>query len=161
MGDWGFAGVAVKRTEDEYGLLPEDPLEPGGHIELEQTRIETRGDISMNWGRSIASTTASSISDYEHTEFEGDGAPGTQFTSEGWEGRLEAHHGGERLSGAIGVQFSDVDFAAEGDEAFITPTNTQDSGVFAVERYDLGGWGFEGGARYERREIDNAALRLA
>ncbi|MBK8544688.1 MAG: TonB-dependent receptor [Caulobacteraceae bacterium] len=53
------------------------------------------------------------------------------------------------------MQFSDVDFAAVGDEAFITPTNTQDSGVFVVERYDLGSWGLEGGARYERRELDS------
>jgi hypothetical protein len=48
--DWGFAGVAIKTTQDEYGLLPEDPSEPGGHIELEQTRIETRGDFRINVG---------------------------------------------------------------------------------------------------------------
>jgi iron complex outermembrane receptor protein len=155
LGDWGFAGVAVKRTEDEYGLLPEDPLLPGGHIELEQTRIETRGDIRVDWGAFDRIDYGFQSSEYEHTEFEGDGTPGTQFTSEGWEGRLEAHHEVGKLSGALGLQFSDVDFAAEGDEAFISPTNTQDAGVFAVERYDFGGWGFEGGARYERREIDN------
>ncbi len=156
--DWGFAGVAVKRTEDEYGLYPEDPSEPGGHIELEQTRIETRGDIRIGAGPFNRLDYGFQRSDYQHTEFEGDGAPGTTFTSEGWEGRLEAHHGGERLSGALGVQFSDVDFGAVGDEAFITATNTQDSGVFAVERYDLGSWGVEGGARYERRELDNATV---
>ncbi len=158
LGDWGFAGVAVKRTEDEYGLLPEDPLQPGGHIEMEQTRVETRGDFRVDWGAFDRIDFGFQTSEYEHTEFEGDGAPGTQFTSEGWEGRLEAHHEVGRLSGALGLQFSDVDFAAEGDEAFITATNTQDSGVFAVERYDLGGWGFEGGVRYERREIDNEAF---
>src|SRR5262245_54249976 len=32
-GDWGYAGLAVKNTQDEYGLFPEDPSEPGGHIE--------------------------------------------------------------------------------------------------------------------------------
>ncbi|MGD9980490.1 MAG: TonB-dependent receptor [Hyphomonadaceae bacterium] len=158
VGDWGFAGVAVKRTEDEYGLLPEDPAEPGGHIELEQTRIETRGDFRVSWGPFDRLDYGFQHSDYQHTEFEGDGAPGTRFISDGWEGRLEAHHGGERLQGALGVQMSDVDFAAEGDEAFITPTNTRDAGVFIVERYDLGGWGLEGGARLERREHDNTAF---
>jgi iron complex outermembrane receptor protein len=158
VGDWGFAGVAVKRTEDEYGLLPEDPIEPGGHIELEQTRIETRGDFRLDLGPFNRLDYGLQQSEYEHTEFEGDGAPGTRFTSEGWEGRLEAHHGSgeQRLQGAVGLQYSDVDFAAEGDEAFITPTNTQDAGVFIVERYDLGSWGLEGGARYEERNIDNA-----
>ncbi|MEQ1488939.1 MAG: TonB-dependent receptor [Terricaulis sp.] len=156
--DWGFAGVAVKRTEDEYGLFPEDPLGPGGRIELEQTRIEARGDIEIGLGPFNRLDYGFQHSDYQHTEFEGDGAPGTTFTSEGYEGRIEVHHRGERLRGAVGVQFSDVDFAAAGDEAFITPTNTQDSGVFAVERYDLGSWGVEGGLRYERRELDNATV---
>lgn len=153
--DWGFAGVAIKNTRDEYGLLPEDPSAQGGHIELEQTRIETRGDFRIDVGPFDRLDYGLQHSDYEHTEFEGDGAAGTVFTSEGFEGRLEAHHDGDQLDGAIGLQFSDVDFAAEGDEAFITATNTQDVGVFAVERYDLGGWGLEGGVRFERREIDN------
>lgn len=158
LGDWGFAGLAVKNTQDEYGLLPEDPSEPGGRIELEQTRIESRGDFRVNWGPFDRLDYGVQHSDYEHTEFEGDGAPGTQFTSEGWEGRIELHHGNDRHDGAFGVQFSDVDFAAEGDEAFITATNTQDSGVFLVERYDLGSWGLEGGVRFERREIDNVTF---
>jgi iron complex outermembrane receptor protein len=155
--DWGFAGLAVKRTEDNYGLLPETPGDPGGHIELEQTRIEARGDVRIDIGPFDRLDFGLQQSDYEHTEFEGDGAAGTRFTSEGWEGRVEAHHGGgeERLRGAIGLQFSDVDFAAEGDEAFITPTNTRDTGVFVVERWDTGVWGLEGGARFERREVDN------
>lgn len=156
--DWGFAGVAVKRTQDEYGLLPEDPSEPGGHIELEQTRIETRGDFRVDLGPFDRLDYGFQHSDYEHTEFEGDGAAGTVFTSEGYEARLEAHHGGDQWDGAIGAQFSDVDFGAEGDEAFITATNTRDIGLFAVERYDLGGWGVEGGVRFERREIDNATF---
>lgn len=153
--DWGFIGLAVKRTEDEYGLLPHDPSEPGGRIELEQTRIESRGDFNVDWGPFYRLDYGVQHSDYQHTEFEGDGAPGTRFFSEGYEARFEAHHRDERHQGVIGVQITDVDFNAEGDEAFITATNTQDTGVFIVERYDLGGWGLEGGARYERREIDN------
>ncbi|HYD72119.1 MAG TPA: TonB-dependent receptor [Candidatus Binatia bacterium] len=153
--DWGFAGLALKRTEDEYGLLPEAPGEPGGHIELEQTRLEARGDFRVDAGAFNRLDFGAQHSDYEHTEFEASGEAGTRFLSEGWEARAEAHHRGERLRGALGVQASDVDFAAEGDEAFITPTNTRDLGVFAVERYDTGQWGLEGGLRFERREIDN------
>jgi iron complex outermembrane receptor protein len=159
VGDWGFAGVAIKRTEDEYGLLPEDPSEPGGHIELEQTRIESRGDLRLSSGPFDRLDYGVQHSDYEHTEFEGSGEAGTRFTSDGWEGRVEAHHRGERLQGAIGAQYSDVDFAAAGEEAFITATNTQDAGVFVVERWNAGEhWGLEGGLRYERRELDNATF---
>ncbi len=155
VGEPGFAGVAVKRTENEYGLPPEDPSEPGGHIELEQTRVEARGDARVEWGAFDRLDFGVQHSDYEHTEFEGDGAAGTRFVVDGWEGRLEAHHRGERMRGAVGLQYADADFAAEGEEAFITPSNTRDLGAFVIERWDTGAWGLEGGARFERREIDN------
>lgn len=156
--NWGFAGVAVRHVADDYGLLPEDASEPGGHIEMEQTRIESRGDFRIDIGPFYRLDYGVQHSDYEHTEFESDGAAGTRFTSSGWEGRLEAHHRDARHQGVIGVQYTDVDFDAEGDEAFITATNTRDVGVFAIERYDLGGWGVEGGVRYERRAIDNVSF---
>lgn len=155
VGDWGFTGVGVKRLDSEYGLLPEDASEPGGRIELEQTRIETRGDYRFDLGPFNRFDYGFQHSDYEHTEFEGSGEAGTRFTSEGWEARFEAHHGGERLRGALGFQLSDVDLAAVGEEAFISATTTQDTGVFVVERWDQGSWGVEGGARFERRKLDN------
>lgn len=155
IGDWGFLGLAVKRTEDEYGLLPHHAGEPAGRIELEQTRIESRGDFRVDWGPFNRIDYGLQHSDYTHTEFEGDGEAGTIFDSSGWEGRLEGHHRGERLRGAVGVQYTDVDFGAAGEEAFITDTNTRDIGVFIIERYDLGGWGLEGGLRFENRELDN------
>jgi len=158
LGDWGFAGLAVKQTENEYGLLPHHDDEPAGHIELEQTRIESRGDFRVNWGAFDRLDYGVQHSEYEHTEFEGNGEAGTIFNSQGYEARLEAHHRSERLRGAVGLQYSDVDFGAVGEEAFITDTNTQDTGVFIVERLDLGGWGVEGGARYERRELDNVTV---
>ncbi len=155
VGSWGFAGLAVKRTEDEYGLLPHHDDEPAGHIEMEQTRIESRGDFRVDLGPFNRLDYGIQHADYEHTEFEGDGEPGTTFTSEGWEARFEAHHRGDRLRGAIGVQVSDVDFAAVGEEAFIGATTTRDLGLFVVERLDFGRWGLEGGARLEQREHDN------
>ena len=154
-GDWGFAGLAVKRSENDYGLQPEAPGEPGGHIELNQTRVEARGQTDVDWGPFDRLDFAAQHSAYDHTEFEGDGGAGTRFESDGWEARAEAHHRNGRLEGAIGLQASDVDFAAFGDEAFISPTNTRDTGLFMVERWDTGVWGLEGGLRLERREVDN------
>lgn len=155
--DWGFAGLAVKRSENDYGLLPEGPGESGGHIEMEQTRVESRGDFRLRAGLFNRLDYGVQHSDYRHTEFEADGTPGTTFFSEGYEARLEAHHRGERLRGALGLQHTDVDLSAEGDEAFITASNTRDSGAFVIERYDRGRWGLEGGLRYEQRNISNAA----
>lgn len=177
VGDWGYIGLAARRTEGEYGLLghdhahehhedEEDEEEDHEHEEgpnlsrlaYEQTRYELRGDIRLSLGAFDRLDFALQHADYEHTEYEADGSAGTRFFSDGWEGRLEAHHGGERLEGAIGLQFSDVNFAAEGEEAFISPTTTRDIGVFVIERYDLGGWGLEGGLRFEQRELDNAVF---
>jgi len=155
IGDWGYIGAAVKNTKDDYGLPPDTPGQPGGHIEMDQTRFESRGDFKIDAGPFTRVDYGFQHSDYQHTEFEGDGSAGTRFESSGWEGRLEAHHGEGKLKGAVGVQYSDVDFAAFGTEAFITPTTTKDAGVFVVERWDDGTWGVEGGARYERRELDN------
>ncbi|MBX3510433.1 MAG: TonB-dependent receptor [Hyphomonadaceae bacterium] len=157
VGDWGHAGFAVKHTQDEYGLLPHHAGEAGGHIELEQTRYESRGDFRIQAGPFDRLDYGFQHSDYEHTEFEADGQPGTVFLSSGWEGRLEAHHRQGRLQGAIGVQLTDIDFEAIGEEAFITATTTRDTGVFAVERWDAGVWGIEGGLRFERREIENVS----
>ena len=157
IGDWGHFGLALKQTDTSYGLPPEAPGEPGGHIELEQSRIETHGAVRVDLGPFDHIDFGGQTANYEHTEFEGDGAPGTIFTNEGWEARIEAHHDGfgDKLEGAIGVQAVDSDFAAVGDESFIGPTTTQDLGMFAVERLDFGGWGLEAGGRYETRSIDN------
>jgi len=158
--DWGFAGVAVKRTETEYGLAPEDAgTTLGGRIELEQTRVETRGDIKLDLGVFDRLDYAGQWSEYEHREIEDTGDIATTFTNEGYELRFEAHHGGfgEKLDGALGVQASDTDFAGVGAEAFISATGTRDIGAFAVERLDFGNWGLEGGLRLEQRELSNAA----
>ncbi len=154
---WGFAGLAMKQTDNAYGLLPDDPTELEGRIELEQTRVEARGDVRLDRGPFRRLDFGAQHSDYRHTEFEGDGGQGTQFFNQGWEARIEAHHRGERLRGAIGLQATDVDLDAVGDEAFLTPTNTRDFGAFAIERWDMGGWGIEGGLRLERREHENAS----
>lgn len=158
--DWGFAGVAVKRTETEYGLPPEEAAATlGGRIDLEQTRVETRGDIKFALGAFDRFDWAAQWSDYEHREIEDTGDVATVFTNEGYELRLEAHHNGlgDKLDGALGVQASDAEFAGVGDEAFISASTTQDLGAFAVERLDFGSWGLEGGLRLERRDLQNAA----
>lgn len=160
VGAWGFAGLAVQRHETEYGLPPENAGEPGGRIELEQTRIETRGELRAHVGPFDHFDWGAQHSDYAHTEFEANGEPGTTFSNEGYEARVEAHNRGfsERLRGAVGAQVSDVDFRADGEESFIAPTATRDWGLFGVQRYDLGWGGLEGGARYEAREVTNEAL---
>lgn len=179
VGDSGFIGVAVRRLENKYGVVgghahEEEPAPAGlgplamgvaavgetpeaPFIDMAQTRYDVRGGWRFRDGFLDRVTGSLSLVDYEHTEFEGPGEPGTRFTNEGHEGRLEAQHvnlGG--WVGSIGVQTSRRDFRAVGDEAFVTPTVTDQHGVFVFETYEIGDWGIEGGLRYDRVMVDNA-----
>lgn len=152
VGDGAFLGGAVRRAENRYGIVAEEEA----FIDMEQTRYDLRGGLDFDGGLLKTLRASGSKVDYEHTEFEGPGEPGTRFTNDGWEARIEAGHQpiGD-LEGSIGIQASDRDFAAIGDEALIGPTSTKQTGLFAFETLDKGEWGLEGGLRYDDVQIDN------
>lgn len=168
IGDRGFVGVSVKRTETDYGVPghahEEDPMGPPPveeeelvTIGLEQTRYDLRGELRLPFGPFARLRGGAAYADYTHTEFEGDEV-GTVFTSEGVEGRLElvqVRRGG--WDGAIGVQALKRDLDAEGDEAYVPATEISELGVYTLQRLDRGGWGLEGGLRLESRELDSLA----
>lgn len=152
VGDNGFIGAAVRRLDQTYGTVAEETV----FIDLEQTRYDIRGGLNFDGGWLESIVASGSTVDYAHTEFEGPGEPGTEFTNEGWEARLEARHaslGG--FEGTVGIQASDRDFAANGDESVISPTTTQQTGLFFFENYDRGEWGLEGGLRYDTVDVEN------
>ena len=166
IGDWGFVGGSVKRTETDYGVPghehEHDPLAPPHDEEpvtigLEQTRYDVRGELRLPSGPFARLRGGAAWADYTHTEFEGDEV-GTVFTSEGVEGRLElvqTRRGG--WDGAIGVQGLKRDFDAQGDEAYVPATSISELGVYTLQRLDYGGWGMEGGLRFDARELDSVA----
>ena len=96
--------------------------------------------------------------DYTHTEFEGDEI-GTVFDSDTDDVRLELRHNPWGWwSGAFGLQYTDVDFGAEGDEAFVPPSNTETGALFWIESAEFDQWQLDLGLRYEN--IDVTALEL-
>ncbi|MEQ9435704.1 MAG: TonB-dependent receptor [Hyphomonas sp.] len=173
IGDTTFLGIAVRQQTAEYGLPGhgghehghdeeeegEDHEEEGEEspfIDLEQTRVDIRGGISVNNGFLTDIVATLAIADYDHTEFEAQGEAGTVYKSEGVEGRVEFGHTLGDYSGAFGLQFIDKELSAFGDEAFITPTKTQSIGAFLYETREWGnGLGVEGGLRIETVELDN------
>jgi len=90
----------VRRLDDQYGTV----AEPDVFIDLNQTRYDVRGGIkfSDSWLKQIVAS--GSKVDYAHTEFEGPGNPGTVFTNEGWEARVEAQQ--TRLAAQLGLAWS-------------------------------------------------------
>ncbi|HVS02789.1 MAG TPA: TonB-dependent receptor [Thermoanaerobaculia bacterium] len=164
--DWGFVGVSVSGFETRYGVPghghageeeadgDHDDEEEAVHVDLEQRRIDLRGETYRAFGPFRGAKVRLGLADYEHVELEGQEV-GTRFTNDAWEGRVElVQRRRGRLSGSLGAQASRSDFAAIGEEAFVPPSVTDSWAVFAFERVELGAVRVEAGGRYERQEID-------
>ncbi|MDQ8194447.1 TonB-dependent receptor [Coraliomargarita sp. SDUM461004] len=95
--------------------------------------------------------------DYQHTELEGD-ETGTVFSRDGWELRGEIAHREWAFidEGIFGIQTSDTDFEAQGEEgaAFGPATQTSNQAIFINEQIHRGAWHYEFGGRLETQQID-------
>ena len=175
--DGGFIGIAVNRQKNKYGL-PEGSHGHHGHgddhdddhddhddhegeeeevdirLEMEQTRYDIRLQLDEPMAGIARFSGVVSLPEYEHTEFEGLEV-GTVYSSDAIEGRLELVHSpiGD-LHGVLGLQISETEFSAVGEEAFILPTDTSRLGLFLVEDWHSGSWKLEGGLRFDRDEVD-------
>ncbi|WP_295243930.1 TonB-dependent receptor [uncultured Brevundimonas sp.] len=155
IGDKGFAGVSYKNTDSEYGTVAEESV----FIKLNQKRWDARGEYRFDSGPFSALRGSYGHADYTHTEFEAVGEPGTIFNSDGWEGRadlIQRERNG--WNGALGVQALSRNFEAIGEEAFVPSVKIDELGLYTVQRLDLGNHGFEGGLRYDRRELSGTPI---
>lgn len=148
-GDGGTYGLSVARFETNYGL----PVEEEAFIEMRQTRVDGQALVMAPASFLESIKFRGGTSDYEHTEFEAPGEPGTVFENKQYQGRIEAVHSPwAGLRGSVGVQGNWRDFSALGEEAYVPPVETQQLGVFVVEErpYSLGK--FEIGVRIEQND---------
>lgn len=146
------ATYGLPGPKEEEGEEEEPELFPGPFLDLEQRRLDLRGEYRPG-GFIEAVRLAVGRNDYTHTEVEPTGEPATRFDNEAWQGRLEVQHAAlAGFTGAIGLQVDDRDFSALGAEAFIAPTQTDAIGVFIAEQRRFG-WGtLQVGARVEDLE---------
>lgn len=172
VGEDAFFGIGIRQQNSSYGLPGHEhheeeegtgAEEEEAHeeefpfIDLEQTRYDIRGGMNLDIGPFTKVAGNLSVADYEHTEFEAPGEPGTVYSTEGTEGRFEFGHAFGYFAGATGFQFLDKDLGSEGEESFLTPTATKNVGVFHYETLELEDEsGLEGGLRFDRTELDNA-----
>lgn len=155
IGDKGYAGVSYKDTDSEYGTVAEESV----FIKLNQKRWDARGEYRFDDGPFSALRGSYGHAEYTHTEFEDVGEPGTVFNSDGWEARadlVQRQRGG--WNGALGVQALSRNFQAIGEEAFVPTVDIDEVGVYTVQRLDRGDHGFEGGLRYDRRELSGTPI---
>ena len=152
IGARGYLGVAVHNFQTDYGI----PAEEDVTIGLDQHRVDVNGRLDLD-GFIETLQIFGGYADYEHTEFEAPGEPGTVFSNEGYEIRGEAiqkERGG--WSGAYGMQYRERDFAAIGDEAFVPPTNTQELGFYTFQEKEFGDLHLDGAIRYETTDQKNS-----
>ncbi len=142
--------------EEEEGSVEEEEEEEEEvvRIDMEQTRVDLHGGYEFD-GFFEAAEVKLSRNDYEHTEFEG-GAPGTVYETLGYDSRLELLHQEIGIwEGAIGLQYKNVDFSADGDEAFVPLSDTTQTSLFIFEEAQLSdSLILQASARVERQEID-------
>lgn len=151
----GYIGASYKDTDSEYGTVAEENV----FIKLNQERYDVRGEYRFDDGPFSALRGSYGHAKYTHTEFESVGEPGTIFNSDGWEGRadlVQREHNG--WNGAVGVQGLSRNFQAIGEEAFVPTVDIDELGIYTVQRLDRAHYGFEGGLRYDRRELSATPL---
>lgn len=150
IGSRGFIGASIKDLSSTYGVVAEADV----FIQLEQTREDVRGELTLDGGLFQRLTGSFGHADYTHTEFAGPGNPGTVFQSDGWEARADlVQRTRDGWNGAIGVQTLSRSFAAIGAEAFVPGSEIEEAGIYTVQRLDRAAWGLEGGLRYDRRTV--------
>jgi len=143
--------------DHEEGEHEGEHSEEAVSIGLKRYRADLRGTLNLGDGFFDNIQTRWGYSDYTHTEFEGDEI-GTVFDVEGVEGRVELiqnRQGG--WQGAIGAQFSHVDFSAIGEEAFLPANSTQSFALFTLQEIDFEPFEAEFGLRYENTSVDATA----
>ncbi|HVR30932.1 MAG TPA: TonB-dependent receptor [Thermoanaerobaculia bacterium] len=169
LGNTGYVGLSVSGFDSEYGL-------PGGHheegeehegeedeeeeevrIDMKRRRVDLHGETTQAFGPFAGLRVRAGVTDYEHEELEG-AEVGTVFANDYLEGRLELIQSRRGIwSGAIGLQVSDRELEAVGEEAFIPPTDSQDWAIFALEELAWDRWKLQLGARLDNRDVEAKA----
>ena len=149
----GYVGLSYSGLDSTYGVAEQDIS-----IGLEQRRWDLAGkaEVAGSVVRSLAYRVG--VADYAHTEFEA-GAPGSTFTNEGWDGRLDVELVKiGSVEGVVGLQANRFDFGVIGDEAFLPDTRNSAMAMFGSFVQNLAAdqrlrYGF----RIEHAQVDASA----
>ncbi len=168
FGDRGFAGVALSSFDSSYGLPGRSAPGAGEEtvrIDMQQRRFDLRAQLKQPCTGFEGLKVRLGITDYEHVELEGD-REGTFFFNDSVEARLELVQqarvavGGRRYSGSFGLHFTDSDFEAIGDEAFLPRTTTERWALFVLQEIDSGPLTWQFGGRFEQQDAKPTAASL-
>ena len=123
-------------------------------VDLRSERWDVRGELRDPFAGFSALRLRAGVTDYRHDEVE-DGQIATTFRNQAHDLRLELQH--EPIAGwrgVFGLQTTQRQFSAEGEEAYVQPTETRRTGLFLLEEYQWQQWRFAGALRHERQTVD-------
>ena len=166
-----FEGCHTHGSHLHCGAHEEE--EDGGHdhgaeehgdvpvVDLRSERFDIRGELRNPFTGFSALRLRAGVTDYVHDEVE-DGTIATTFKNKAYDTRIELQH--EPIAGfkgVVGLQTSRRKFSAIGEEAYVQPTVTRKTGLFALEEYRLndwyGDWRFEAALRHDRQTAEALA----
>ena len=150
--DKGYLGISYSDLKANYGTV----AEPDVRVDMNSKRFGVAGEmrevntfiqgVKFKYG----------YTDYLHNELE-NGEIITSFKNRGYETRVDATHTKlGPLTGAFGVQLSNVDFEALGNEAFLPKVNTDAKALFIYEEAVFGNIKVTAGGRNERTSVESA-----
>lgn len=132
--DKGYVGLSYSMLDSNYGVVAEE----GVRIDMHSNRWELASEFEDLGPIVNRAKFRMAHTDYEHKELEGTEV-GTTFTNRGLEGSLELGHSNiGPVQGVLGYQFSNTNFAALGEEAFVPNVNTQNKALYLYEELPLG-----------------------
>lgn len=167
FGDGLSLGVSANQLDNNYGIPP--GAHEHGHesvltrIDLEQTQYQAKliaADLTPFWRQLSIDVSAN---DYRHQELEmtlGQTELGTVFEQQNLAIGAELIHDQWRdWLGSWGLDYSDSDFSAVGEEAFVPSSTTKQAGLYIIEERSLGTARLELGGRFDRQQIQSLAER--
>ena len=148
IGERSLIGVAFSTIAADYGL----PGDHGGSTDtpqlvLEQDRVDVEWQLDEPFANFSSLNVRLGVNDYAHQEVEPDGEVASVFDNKAWELRTELRYDSDNWTTVTGVQHTGRQFSAVGEEAFIAPVDTRDSGVFIVAERAFNGFDIETGLR--------------
>lgn len=158
--DNGYVGLSVGRLDRKYGIpghshghAPEGE-EVNVHADLKQDRYQLLSELDVDLPLLRAIHTRAAYTEYSHAEIE-DGTVGTVFSNETSELRVDLlHQEIAHWRGGVNLHYKNSKIAAEGEEAFTPPSESETLAVAIMEEKHIGDVLVQFGARIERVTID-------
>ena len=153
--EYGVPGHEHRHEHGEEGEEDHDHEHAGSvYVDLDQSKFDLDAEFRFESPVWKALQTRFLYADYEHKEIEGDEV-GTHFKRKGWEARVEGtHRFTVQNQGVVGLQLSNSDYKAAGEEAMNPDSEVLDLALFALEEWSFDRLVMNLGARVERRDLD-------